>query len=333
MESQIPQSQLNIDVDEGRSPWIIYGVSIFIACLCIGMAFTLRVPLSFPINQVVHISEGETLDDVATSLAQENVIHSPALFKVFVYLLAGEKRIIAGDYYFQERRPVFSIAHRVVSGEYGLKPVTVTIPEGATVYDIADVLDRKMDPNAFDREEFIRSAESLEGYLFPATYKFLPNVKERVILDEMQRVFAEKVAILEEDIEAFGRPLGEVVIMASLLEKEARTTRSRRIIAGILWKRLEIDMPLQVDAVFPYINGKNTFELTYKDLDIDSPYNTYRYKGLPIGPIANPGLDSLKAAVTPIETDYLFYLSDMDGRMHYAENFEEHKRNKRLHLN
>ena len=121
--------------------------------------------------------------------------------------------------------------------------------------------------------------------------------------------------------------------MASLLEKEARTTESRRIIAGILWKRLEIGMLLQVDAVFGYIINKGSLQLTLEDLSIDSPYNTYRYKGLPIGPIANPGLDSLQAATMPILTDYLFYLSDKEGTMHYSETFEEHKRKKRLYLN
>ena len=92
-------------------------------------------------------------------------------------------------------------------------------------------------------------------------------------------------------------------------------------------------MPLQVDAVFPYINGKNTYTLTLDDLKIDSPYNTYKYKGLPVGPIANPGIEAIKAAVTPEESPYLYYLSDRNGNMYYAENFEEHKKNKRLYLN
>jgi UPF0755 protein len=121
--------------------------------------------------------------------------------------------------------------------------------------------------------------------------------------------------------------------MASLVEEETRTPADRRLVAGILWKRIKLGMPLQVDAVFPYINGKNTYEVTARDLKIDSPYNTYLYPGLPIAPIANPGLDSIKAAIEPAESPYLYYLSDRAGAMHYAKTFEEHKRNRELYLN
>ena len=120
--------------------------------------------------------------------------------------------------------------------------------------------------------------------------------------------------------------------MASLLEEEARTTRSRQIISGILWKRIERGMRLQVDAVFPYILGKNTFELTLDDLAVDSPYNTYRYAGLPLGPISNPGLDSLRAALHPVQTPYLYYLSDKNGVFHWSRTYEEHLKKKKLYL-
>jgi len=121
--------------------------------------------------------------------------------------------------------------------------------------------------------------------------------------------------------------------MASLLEEEARALETRRIIAGILWNRIKLGMLLQVDAVFPYIIGKNTYEVTLDELQVDSPYNTYKYPGLPVGPISNPGLSAIKASVTPIESKYLFYLSDKAGRMYYAENFEKHKENRIMYLN
>jgi UPF0755 protein len=120
--------------------------------------------------------------------------------------------------------------------------------------------------------------------------------------------------------------------MASILEAEARTTETRKIISGILWKRMEIGMPLQVDAPFQYIIGKNTFQLTTNDLKFDSPYNTYKYKGLPPGPIGNPGLDAISATVNPIKTNYLYYLSDVRGNMHYAKTFAEHVINKEKYL-
>jgi len=121
--------------------------------------------------------------------------------------------------------------------------------------------------------------------------------------------------------------------MASILEGEALTTSDRKLVAGVLWRRLEIGMPLQVDATFSYVNGKTTFELTLDDLKIDSPYNTYKYKGLPPTPINNPGLNSINAALYPTKTKYLYFLSGNDGKMHYARTFEEHKRNRQLYLN
>ena len=120
--------------------------------------------------------------------------------------------------------------------------------------------------------------------------------------------------------------------MASIIEKEARTMETRQIIAGILWKRLELGMPLQVDVSFKYINGKTTKNLTLADLKIDSPYNSYLYKGLPPTPISNPGLDAIKAAISPTKTDYLYFLSDRKGLMHYAKTYQQHLQNKELYL-
>jgi UPF0755 protein len=120
--------------------------------------------------------------------------------------------------------------------------------------------------------------------------------------------------------------------MASLVEEEARTLETRRTIAGILWKRLKLGMPLQVDAVFPYIIGKNTYELSIGDLALDSPYNTYKYAGLPPAPITNPGLDAMLAAVTPTDSPYLYYLSDRNGKMHYARTHDGHLANKAAYL-
>ena len=121
--------------------------------------------------------------------------------------------------------------------------------------------------------------------------------------------------------------------MASLIEEETRTQEERPTVAGILWKRLDIDMPLQVDATFSYINGKNTFELTLDDIaDDTSPYNTYAHKGLPPGPISNPGLDSIVAALYPKENPYLYYLADLSGTTHYSRTFDEHKEKKFRYL-
>ena len=127
--------------------------------------------------------------------------------------------------------------------------------------------------------------------------------------------------------------MNEVIIMASIIEDEANgTLESKRIVSGILWKRLRLEMPLQVDAPFQYYNGKNSYTLTKEDLKEDHEYNTYTNKGLPPTAITNPGIDSIRAAITPTKTDYLYFLSDKKGNMYYAKNFEEHKINRELYL-
>ena len=146
------------------------------------------------------------------------------------------------------------------------------------------------------------------------------------------RKFERRLAPLAKRIADFGKPLHDVLTMASLVEGEARTREARRHIAGILWHRVELGMPLQVDAVFPYILGKNTYEVTTEDLRVDSPYNTYRYTGLPPGPINNPSLDAITAALNPTPSNYLYYLSDKEGIMHYATTHEEHLINRAKYL-
>jgi UPF0755 protein len=290
-----------------------------------------RAPSNFPVLTPVSVPEGLSLSEAASLLEEENVIRSSFALRTLVVLAGGEKSITAGDYIFNARRGLFRVARALVTGDFGLEPIRVTIPEGATIRDIGSILSSKV--ASFDREEFLVLAEGKEGYLFPDTYIFYSTTKAADAILLMERTFGRRIAGVRADIIRFGRPLEEVIIMASLLEKEAPLYETRRTIAGILWKRLDEGFPLQVDATFLYINGKNTFELTRDDLEIDSPYNTYRYVGLPQGPIANPGLDAVLAAISPIETDYYYYLSDKDGVTHFSKTFEEHKEKKQKYLN
>jgi UPF0755 protein len=170
--------------------------------------------------------------------------------------------------------------------------------------------------------------------LFPDTYFIFPGERADTVHKMLRENFDQQ--ILDEDvvaaIEESGKTLEELLVMASILEKEASRMQDRRTIAGILWERIDRGMPLQVDAVFPYIIGKNTFELTLEDLKVDSPYNTYANKGLPPGPIGNPGLNSILAAATPIASEYLFFLSDYSGDFHFSRTYEQHLNYKRQYL-
>jgi UPF0755 protein len=157
--------------------------------------------------------------------------------------------------------------------------------------------------------------------LFPDTYFFLPNANESIVIQTLRQNFDAQVATIQPDIDASGHPLSDIVTMASILEREAYNTTDRKLISGVLWNRIERGMPLQVDAVFAYTLGKGTFDLTMADLTSDSPYNTYKFKGLPPTPIGSPSLDSLEAAANPTPNDYLYFLADRHGVTHYCKTY------------
>ncbi|MFZ2620912.1 MAG: endolytic transglycosylase MltG [Minisyncoccia bacterium] len=287
-------------------------------------------PADFPLGQVINIREGESLQSIASTLYDTHVIRSRFTFSAHVILLGGEKNVMAGDYLLDERVGPTDLAYRLVHGKYHLNVVKATIPEGWNTLQIGDYLGKNLID--FNKRKFILLAKSKEGYLFPDTYFISPTAKPENIIQLMNDTFNDKISSIGS-IATSTHKLKDVIIMASIIENEARTTESRRTVAGILWKRLSLGMPLQVDSTFLYINGKNTYELTLDDLKIDSPYNTYKYKGLPPGPISNPGLDAINSTLNPITTKYLYFLSSRDGKMYYAKTFEEHKRNKELYLN
>jgi UPF0755 protein len=296
------------------------------ACLIFGYFLFLSSPSRFPVGRLVTIESGWSVSEAADALKELKVVRSPLAFKAMA-TLASDGNVIAGDYFFSNRRNLLAVVSRIARGEYGLEPTKVRVVEGATANEIAETITEEFPQ--FDKEEFLRLSMYKEGYLFPDTYYFLPSIKPESVVKAMEDNFYTKLSKLEKDLNEFDKPLEDVVVLASLLEKEAHDLKTRQMISGILWKRLEIDMPLQVDAVFLYINGKNTYELSLEDLRRnDSPYNTYRYKGLPPGPIGSPSLESILAALNPIPSDYLYYLADRAGNTYYARTFDEHKINK-----
>jgi UPF0755 protein len=287
-------------------------------------------PSRFPTHALVTIPSGATLEEAATILEEEGFVRSARIFSLFVYLNGAERSVHAGDYTFAEPQSLFGVAYALSEGIFGLVPVRVRVPEGITVREIADLFAK--DFPRFDKERFIREALPDEGYLFPDTYFFMPNATDKEVHAALRNAFDTRTKFLTEKIESFGRPLADVVVMASLLEREAHRFEDRRAIAGVLWNRIDINMRLQVDAAFLYTLGKATFDLTREDLSSDDPYNTYRNVGLPPTPIGSPSLSSLEAAVTPIKHEYLFYLADMSGVTHYSKTFEEHVSKKKKYL-
>ncbi|XKT74246.1 MAG: endolytic transglycosylase MltG [Patescibacteria group bacterium UBA2163] len=289
----------------------------------------IKPPLEFPVEHYSVVEEGASVRSVANALENENIIRSSFFFTILVQLFGDSNGVRSGVYHFDTPSHIFQVVTRLNQGVFGEDVfVRVTIPEGATVIDIAVILSETI-PD-FNVEQFTELAKEHEGYLFPDTYLFAPGASAEAVIAAMRDNFDTKIETISEKISVFGKPLGEVVIMASLLEKEARQFKTMQIVAGILWNRISIGMPLQVDAVFGYIFNTKTFSPTFDQLETDSPYNTYLYTGLPPGPIANPGLAALEAAVTPQDVPYLYYLTGSDGTMHYAETFEKHKANRRF---
>ena len=293
---------------------------------------TFAPPTEFPVGSYVKIEKGETYTQIGQALKSKHIIRSVYLFEFWTRVFHGNPELAAGEYFFSGPETVLTVGRRLAHADRELSSVRVTIPEGTSSKEIATILTKKI-PD-FDVVAFLNQAKPKEGYLFPDTYFFLPGESASAILSSLETNFKNHISdnTTELTLENFGKPLGEIVAMASLLEKEASDTHSRRVIAGILWKRIAIGMPLQVDAVFPYILGKNTFQLTMADLRTNSPYNTYTNKGLPPGPIVNPSLDSILAAATPIKTSYLFYLSDMKSNLHYSATYKEQLANQRKYL-
>jgi UPF0755 protein len=308
----------------------IIAAAVLLVIISVIFLFQIGAPANFPAGSMFTIEKGSGLNLLGTKLSENKIIRSPFLFKAFSVIFGGTKGIIAGDYVLSGSQSVIAIAKRFSSGDFQLAPVKITIPEGLNVFEISKLISGKF--SKIDPDSFVKSAGADEGYLFPDTYFFLPNAQAVEIIKTMKDNFQEKIKALNTEISNYKKPLPDVIKMASILEEEARTTETRRVVAGILWKRLALGMPLQVDASFKYINGKVTSSLTLDDLKIDSPYNSYLYRGLPPTPISNPGLDSISASVRPIKTNYLYFLTDKDGNMHYARTYEEHLLNKEAYL-
>ena len=333
--SEPPQVPL-LDIPH-RKPFLSIKKAVigFMSLLLLAIMFELcfGAPNRFPTNTIFSVPAGQSISGVAAELRDMNAIKSEFLFKASLVIFGGRYGLKAGDYFLESKQNTLSIAWRISHSEYDLKNIKVTIPEGWSSGEIASFIAKDKRFSHFVVKDFLKLSEKYEGYLFPDTYLFLPNVTAQNVLDAMIANYQERITSISSEIAAFGKPIKDIIIMASIIEEEARTEESRRIIAGILWKRLSDGMPLQVDAAFAFVNGKKASSLlTLDDLKIDSPYNTYVYKGLPPGPISNPGLDSILATVRPIQTKYYFYLTDNAGNMRYGITHDEHVENKFRYL-
>lgn len=309
----------------------IYGAAAIIAIAIFAIAFVSIPPKSFEPETIVSIKANTSLSKAALIMKENNIVKSAFMFKVYAVLLSGHRSIKAGDYLFEEPESALRVAYRASRGIQGLPKIKVTLYEGMTAADMGAAI-KKAIPK-FDMQSFIALAKPYEGTLFPDSYFFYANVTPSAALDMLRNTFTDKIKPELMNIQAFGKSYEDVIKMASLVERETRGSQDRKMVAGILWRRIEIGMPLQVDASFYYILRKDSLSLTRDDLAIDSPYNLYKHIGLPPTPISNPGLETIRDTIQPTPSKYIFFLSDKQGNMHYAETLEEHNTNKAKYLN
>jgi UPF0755 protein len=327
LKSWYEKAKIYVKSQRKALPYAI--LAFFVAViLCLSYIFLYSAPKNFPVGDVLTIHSGDSLQSITVDLKNKHIIRSELVFRSLVILFGGEKRVIAGEYLLTKRQGSLPLARRFVDGKFGIDTIKITIPEGWNIFQIGDYLEKNL--IKFNKNEFLSLAKNDEGYLFPDTYFVSMSAKPSDIIEMMKQNYEEKISAIAQ-IGTSKKPVKDIITMASILEEEA-LPKDRQIVAGILWKRLVLGMPLQVDSTFSYINGKNTYNLTLDDLKIDSLYNTYRYKGLPPGPISNPGVDAITAAATPIKSNYLYYLTERDGTIHYAKTFAEHVQNKEKYL-
>ncbi len=301
----------------------------------------------------VEIPIGSGLSFISKKLEEEGIIKNARLFKYYAKF-NNESSFQAGTYELSKSMTPDELIQSLKTGKVYREPVfTLAIPEGLTLEQIADVVEKKTNIQSKDFLAYINNPENvdkfiekyplliteeikneavkfpLEGYLFPATYAFYeesPSVQE--IIDEMLQAMSTNVTPYFEYLEENEKSPHWLLTFASLLEKEATVQSDRETIASVFYNRLNVDMPLQTDPTVAYAHGEHLDRTLYKDLEIDDPYNTYKYKGLPPGPIAGPGKSSIDAVVDPSNTKYIYFLAGKDGVNHFAETYEEHLSNR-----
>jgi UPF0755 protein len=274
---------------------------------------------------VISIEPGTSIRTITENFASAGIVKSSTLLYFTIVLFFEPTEIKASTYYFDSPLSTYEVARQLVSGDFDTDLVRFTHFEGERATSIATRASESL--VNFDTERFLTLAVPMEGKLFPETYYIPPYFTAEELFTLMTRTFNDAIVPLEETIAIHPLTLDEILILASIIEREANSPESMMMVSGILQNRLAIDMPLQADASIEYVLDKPLNELLPEDLRIDSPYNTYLNRGLPPTPIGNPGLTAINAVLQPTLSKYLFYITDETGTFHYAEDFDQHRVN------
>lgn len=308
-----------------------------------------------PVERLV-VAVGENTDAIVNALADDGIIRSKTLFKLALKQSGMATQLQPGEYDMSGVASFGDIISRLTAGGVRADEATLQIIEGWNLSDIAKaVSDAGLSgsgfaslagappsahrgafviPEAYKKQfAFLADAPryaTLEGYAFPDKYRFYKTASADDVVTALLKNFDKKTADVFSSANPHSRR--DILTMASIIEREVQTPADRRIVADIFWRRLGAHMALQADSTVNYATGKSLASVTAKDLEIDSPYNTYKYPGLPPGPICNPGLDAIMAAAAPTPNDYWYFLTDAQGVVHYAKTLDEQTRNKFKYL-
>jgi len=317
---------------------ILLTAFILLVVLPLAIFYYLIQPVGNSKDELVRfvVPKGQPVVVIAHRLEDENLIRSSMVFRVVVRLNKLDSLIQAGSFDLSSSMSTNEIAKHLTTGT---QDVWITIIEGWRMEEIAESLDSQ-ELDSFNMEEFMSLAQDSEGMLFPDTYLIPREMTTKNIHNLLLNTFERKVTQgLAEEISKSRRNFDDVLIMASLVEREARNYDQMRKVAGILWNRIDLGMPLQVDATLQYVAGYNKFQQTWwapptaQQKQVDSRFNTYLHSGLPPHSIANPGLDAIKAALSPVQSDYWYYLSDPKTKKTiFSKTLDEHNDNRARYL-
>lgn len=276
--------------------------------------------------QIFVVAKGEGVREIANSLKTKGLIKDPIVFFLQTKRLGLDKELEAGDFRLSPSMSLYDVIQNLT---HGTLDIWVTIPEGIRAEEIADLLKTNI-PSY--KPDWRKALVVREGYLFPDTYLIPRDADINLVMSLLTNNFINKYA--DVDVGKSGLTQQEIVTIASLIEREAKFAQDRPLVASVILNRLGIGMKLDIDATVQYALGYSPDEkrwwkksLTSGDKLLNSPYNTYRVSGLPPAPISNPGLASLKAAINPADTSYLYYITDKNGINRYAKTIEEHNAN------
>lgn len=320
---------------------------IFVIILAFEISYkkAIEKPLKSSENKIlIEVKQGEGFYDILNKLDNEDKLSSKLLIKVNLAIDKRSIKLIEGLYEIDTNSTLDNLISSLQNESGDKALVKLTIPEGYSIEEIANTIEEK---NLGSKEDFLKAAKNyevpnfindddqkrynLEGFLYPDTYfieKGLDaNYIIKIMLNRFEKIFNQvkdetKVDIKDEDVE-------KIITIASMIEKEAKVQKDRPLISSVIYNRLEKNMKLQLDAAVIYALGYHVNVVLNKHLEINSPYNVYKYEGLPVGPIANPGIDSIKAALLPEKTDYLYYILQKDSSHYFTNNYDDFLKKKK----